>query len=207
MKVRNIMIPPETLTVIDAHGTIGDALKTIESKNLLSLPVADGQKLVGMLSKRFIYERFFKDFSDQREEFLAKPVMEYGTLDIPTVTPEDSIDVATAHFIGSNVPFLPVVDEHGHLCSLVTYQSIFKEYQKIYGLGHHSLLIHCVDYRGSLAHILDIIAKAGGSIKNIVLRDPEVIGVNQVYLKLECDDLDKIVAKLEKAGINVRSAV
>ena len=169
MKVRNIMIPPETLTVIDAHGTIGDALKTIESKNLLSLPV-DGQKLVGMLSKRFIYERFFKDFSDQREEFLAKPVMEYGTLDIPTVTPEDSIDVATAHFIGSNVPFLPVVDEHGHLCSLVTYQSIFKEYQKIYGLGHHSLLIHCVDYRGSLAHILDIIAKAGGSIKNIVLR-------------------------------------
>ena len=64
-----------------------------------------------------------------------------------------------------------------------------------------------MDYRGSLAHILDIIAKAGGSIKNIVLRDPEVIGVNQVYLKLECDDLDKIVAKLEKAGINVRSAV
>lgn len=207
MRVQAIMLPREIIKAIPVGSTMGEALKAIEDSRLLSLPVIDGNKLVGMLSKRSIYELFFKGSCCDKEEFLAKPIRDYAFQEFQSsVTEQDSIDTATNIFTGSNIPFIPVVDNRNDLCGLVTYQAIFKEYQKIYGIGHHhTLLIHCLDYKGVLAQILDVIAKAGGSIKNIVLRDPEVIGVQQLYLKIEADDLDRVVKALENRSIDVRS--
>ena len=52
MKVKVIMIPRNKTKCIQADDTIAQALNLIDANGLLSLPVVEGNKVFGILSKR-----------------------------------------------------------------------------------------------------------------------------------------------------------
>lgn len=49
MRVKAIMIPFHNLTCIKLTDTLERAMEVIDANNLLSLPVVDGKKFIGVL--------------------------------------------------------------------------------------------------------------------------------------------------------------
>ena len=77
MRVKAIMMPFSKLACISVENTVEEAMKIIDEQGLLSLPVVDGQQFVGVLSKQFLFEEFFRNYTGTREEFAQRTVMEF----------------------------------------------------------------------------------------------------------------------------------
>lgn len=204
MRVKVIMMPFKDLQCVSITNTLGEAMALLDEHRLLSMPVVEGQRFIGVLSKQHTYESFFKDYNCSREEFLSIPVKELMKSKVETVDKDVRIEEAAALFIASKVRFIPVTDDKGNLEGIITQQAVFKYYQKLFGKDYNSLTILCHDYKGVFARICEVIAKAGGSIKNIVGVDTEVMGIQEFFLRIEAEDFDKVVRELEKNKYDVR---
>lgn len=204
MRVKVIMMPLSEVKCISIDDTIGSAMKMIDEYHLLSMPVVEGKKFIGVLSKQHTYECFFKEYDCSKEAYFDLKVKELMKSKVETVDKEMRIDEAAAKFIASKVRFIPVTDKKGNLEGIITQQAIFKYYQKLFGSNYNTLTILCHDYKGVFAKICEIIAKAGGSIKNIVNVDTEVMGIQEFFLRIDTDDFGKVVKELEKNKYDVR---
>ncbi|MFA9466094.1 MAG: CBS domain-containing protein [Velocimicrobium sp.] len=204
MRVKVIMMPLKEVKCIAINDTIGNAMKIIDEYRLLSMPVVEGKKFIGVLSKQHTYECYFKEYTCSREEYVNLEVKELMKSKIDTVSKEMRIEEAAALFVSSKVRFIPVTDDKGNLEGIITQQAVFKYYQKLFGSNYNTLTILCHDYKGVFAKICELIAKAGGSIKNIVNVDTEVMGIQEFFLRVETDDFDKVIKELQKNKYDVR---
>ncbi len=204
MKVKTIMIPFPELKSVSVDNTLREALQIIEDNQLFSMPVVDGKKFIGVLSKRYVYETYFKEFEGTKEEFLDKKVIELMKTRLETISVEKPIEEAALMFINSKVRFIPVTNEKEELVGIVTQQAIFKQYQKIFGSKKDTFVVVTYDFKGVLARISEIIARHGGNIKNIVQIDTETIGLQEIFITVEGKNFDKVVKALIKNGFDVR---
>lgn len=204
MRVKAIMMPFRQLACISVDDTVEEALKIIEEQGLLSLPVVDGQKFVGVLSKQYLFEQYFREFTGAKEEFCNKKVLEFMKTKIDTIGENTRIEEAAAMFITSKTRFIPITNEKNVLLGIVTQQAVFKEYQKIFGNKHNSMAIYTYDIRGVLGKICEVIAKEGGDICNMMVIPTDVMDLAEIFLRVEAPDFDKVVRALEKRGYDVR---
>lgn len=205
MKVKAVMIPYHELKCISVDDTLGEAMKMIDEHKLLSMPVVQGKKFIGVLSKQYVCESYFREYAGTREEFLAQKVQTMMKTKLEPIGENTPIEEAAAMFIASKFRFIPVMDENEDLVGIVTQQAIFKEYQKIYGSGYDSFTIYSYDYKGTLAKISELISKAGGDIKNIVIINTETMGLQEFFIRVESEDFDAVVTALRKKGFDVRN--
>lgn len=206
MKIRAIMTPVKKLTILKPTDTAKVAMDLIENNGFLSLPVADGDTFVGFLSKQFIYDTYFAEKANDMEEFLNRPVSKFIHNQVEPVSTELLIEEAADIFFKNKVRFLPVV-ENGVFSGIVTQNALFGILTKVYGLEHSKISIITDDFKGILTRIADIIAKNGGNIRNVALLDTEVMGIQEISIRLEGDDIDKIVEKLTEKGFKVRDYI
>lgn len=204
MKVSTVMIPIKKLTCINVDNTLREALSLIEDKILLSLPVVDGSKYIGVLSKQHMFETFFKQEQESKEVFLDRKVKELMFAKVQSIAGSIRIEEAAVLFIDSKVRFLAIVDDKGELEGIVTQQAIFKQYQLSFGQQHNSLVIYTNDYRGMIANITHIIAKNGGDIRNMIMFHTEVMNLMEIFMRIDAEDFDKVIEALEKNNIDVR---
>ncbi len=208
MLVKAIMIPFNQLQCLSVENTIEEALNITEENRLLSLPVVDGKKFIGILSKENIYEEYFKNYEAlSKVDFLNKKVKDLVKSKIMTINQDVPIEDAAAIFITSKYRFIPIVDDNDDMIGIITHQSIFKQYQKIFGERVNVLTVYTSNFKGVMAKMTDTIAKAGGNIKNIVQIDTNVMNLQEIYLSIECEDFEKVVMALKKNGFNVRTAI
>lgn len=205
MRVKVIMMPFKDLKCISLDNTLGEAMKILDETRLLSMPVVENQKFIGVLSKQHTYECFFKEYSCSREEFLNFKVEALMKSKVDTVNINLRIDEAASLFIASKVRFIPVTNEEGILEGIITQQAIFKYYQKMFGSNYNTLTVLCHDYKGLFANICETIAKAGGNIKNIVNVNTEVMGLQEFFLRIDSTDFDKVIKELQKNKFDVRN--
>ncbi|MBE5963217.1 MAG: CBS domain-containing protein [Lachnospiraceae bacterium] len=204
MKVKAIMIPFEELKCISVHQTIKEALDTIDQNSLLSMPVVDERKFIGVLSKQYVYETFFKEYAGTKEEFLSLKVQEMMKTRLEALSMDTCIEDAAALFIQSKYRFIPVINEREELAGIVTQRAIFKEYQQLFGEHYDTLTIYSYDYRGMLAKIAETIAKNNGNIKNIVIINTDTMCLQEIFIRVQSQNFDAIVKALEKKGFDVR---
>lgn len=204
MRVKAIMIPFKELTCIHLNDNLEKAMEVINTNNLLSLPVVDGKKFIGVLSKQYTYEYFFKEYSKSKEEFLQNPVSLLMKSKIETVTEDMRIEEVAALFITSKVRFIPITNGAGDLVGIVTQQAVFKQYQKMFGHKHNSLVIYTYDYRGVVAKIMETIAKSGGDIRNMMVFHTEVMDLVEIFMRIDSKDFHKVIKALEKQKFDVR---
>lgn len=203
MRVNTIMIPYGQLACIHVTDTVKSAIDIINEHGLLSLPVVDGQAFVGVLSKQFLFESYFEEGCG-KQEFLDKKVQEFMKTKIETIPSDLRIEEAAAMFITSKVRFIPITDEHNQLMGIVTQQAVFKQYQKMFGHKHNSMVIYSYDSRGALARVCETIAKAGGDIRNMLVMQTDVMHLVEIFLRVDADDFEKVVKALEKQKFDVR---
>lgn len=204
MRVKAIMMPFHKLTKISVDNTVSEAMQIIDEQGLLSLPVVDGQQFIGVLSKQYMFEEYFKNFTGTKEEFLAKKVQEFMKTKIETIDENTRIEEAAAKFITSKVRFIPITNDKNILLGIVTQQAVFKEYQKIFGNKHNSMAIYTYDIKGVLGKICELISKEGGDICNMMVIPTEVLDLAEIFLRVESADFERVVRALERKGYDVR---
>jgi acetoin utilization protein AcuB len=204
MRVKAIMIPFKNLTCIHVNDTLEKAMEVIDVNNLLSLPVVDGKKFIGVLSKQYTYEYYFKEWQLDKEEFLKNPVSMLMKDKIETVTENMRVEEVAALFIHTKVRFIPITDDLGNLLGIITQQAVFKQYQKMFGHKHNSFVIYTYDYRGVVAKIMETIAKAGGDVRNMLVFHTEIMDLVEIFLRIDCKDFDKVLRAMEKQKFDVR---
>jgi acetoin utilization protein AcuB len=200
------MIPFEELHILRTDQEVGTALQQIIDNGFLSLPVIDEQDhFVGVLSRRYIYEEFFNNLEYDKETFFKRKVSEFIKAKIPVTKDNIFIEEAALLLFEKKMTFLPIVDEHsGKLKGIITSGKLLEKYKDFFGLEHPKLVMYIYDFKGKLAQIMGIISKAGGSIKNIVQTDTEVMGYQEITLRVESNDIHKVVKQLRDHGIEIR---
>lgn len=206
MKIGTIIKKAEELNTISINDTLGKGLKIIEENDLLSLPVVEGKKFIGILSRQYVYETYFKEDGGDKKEFLERKVEEFMKTKVPSVDDLNMlIEEAAAMFFANNkLRFIPVVNENEELLGIITKKAILERFRFIYGMNEPRLVIYIYDFKGKLAKITDIIAKAGGNIRNIVQADTEVLGLQEISLRVKANDIRKVVKSLNSHGFEVR---
>jgi len=207
MRVRAIMTTANNLTVLNPSDTAKHAIQLIEDNGFLSLPVVENDTFVGFLSKQFIYDTFFKEEQTDIKSFLNRPVSHFIFDKIEAVTPDLFIEEAADIFFKNKMRFIPVVGNQNEFLGIVTQNTLFGILTKIYGLHDPKISILTDDFRGVLSKIADIISKNEGNITNIALLDTEVMGIQEISIRLEGNDIDKIVKKLEEKGFKIREFI
>ena len=99
MRVRAIMIPVNELTCIQIEDSLKKAIEIIDKNNLLSLPVVKEKQFIGVLSKQYTYEYFFKEYTESKEEFLKQPVSMLMKSKVDSISENTQIEEAAALFI------------------------------------------------------------------------------------------------------------
>lgn len=206
MHVKSIMIPFEELHILRTNQEVGTALQQIIENGFLSLPVIDEEdRFVGVLSRRYIYEEFFNNLEYDKDTFYKRKVIEFIKAKIPVTKDNIFIEEAALLLFEKKMTFLPIVDEHtGKLKGIITSGKLLEKYKDFFGFKHPKLVMYIYDFKGKLAQIIGIISKAGGNIKNIVQTDTEVMGYQEITLRVESNDIHKIVKHLTEHGIEIR---
>ena len=207
MRVNVFMIPRDGMTVIDVKDTVGSALKTINEKGLLSLPVVNGEEFVGVLSKGSLYEAFFNTKGLKDEEFEKQTIESYVKTDIESCGLSTRLEEAAESFLATEVRFIPVVDERNRLLGIITQQAVFKQYQSLFGSKYDSVTIVIDNYKGALGRIGEVISAAGGNITNFVQIDTDVMNLIELHISIDSPDFEKVLTALKKHKFDVREVI
>lgn len=206
MFVRNLMLPKEKLVTISPSETIKKALELIDENNFLSIPVAEGDKFYGSISKDRIYAFYFEKSIEKEyllSDFTVENVMR---ADVPTIHPLEQMEKA-AHFLEvKNVSFVAVVDEYNSFKGIITHHAIFHEFTELFGLNKgRRLAVIAYDIPGQVSKLSRIISENGGDIISFVVVDPKsVTDVKEIVIRVRTENFQEIIDKVKEAGFKIQ---
>lgn len=203
MLVKNIYTDKRFLTILSTDDTLEEAIKQIDEKRLLSLPVLEGSSFIGVLSKKYILEEFFV-YDMKKEDFLKLPVRLFMKTKLPSVQLQDIIEVPAKMMIDKDIQFIPVVDSYGKFEGIVTHKALFKSLNLVLGLSESRLTITTYNKKGALADLTRIVAKKGGNIINMTNIDINLMNLNEIVMRVKIDDLNDLIKAIENKGFKVR---
>jgi CBS domain-containing protein len=106
-------------TTIKATTAAQEAARTMKSEDVGSLPIVEGDKLVGVVTDRDLAIRIVAEGRG-----VDTTVGEIASKDVVTVDPEQSIDEAARLMAEHQVRRLPVVEEDGRLVGILAQADI-----------------------------------------------------------------------------------
>jgi len=95
--------------------TVVEAARLMKSEDVGSLPVVEGERLVGMVTDRDIVLRVVAEGKDAN----ASTVGEVASSDLVTIDPQQDLDEALRLMAQHQVRRLPVVEEDGRLVGIL----------------------------------------------------------------------------------------
>jgi len=120
-KVREVMTDRPRCVTLDTP--ISEAASLMESENVGSLPVLEGEELAGMITDRDIVVRAVAKGKDPR----GMPVREVVSRELVTVYAEDDLSNALTKMASEQVRRLPVVDEDNRLVGILAQADVALE--------------------------------------------------------------------------------
>jgi CBS domain-containing protein len=120
-KVREVMTDRPRCVTLDTP--ISEAASLMESENIGSLPVLEGEELAGMITDRDIVVRAVAKGKDPR----GMPVREVVSRELVTVYAEEDLSTALTKMASEQVRRLPVVDEDNRLVGILAQADVALE--------------------------------------------------------------------------------
>lgn len=204
--VKALMLQKEELITATPEDSLKTALDKINERNFLSIPVIDGKKFAGVISREKIFEEYFEIGGD-REDYLANTrIRKIIRTDIPSVAPYDEIEKAAQALINYGVPFVAVKNEMDEFEGIITHFTIFKEFVSILGMDRGKrLAVIAYDIPGQVAKLSEIIARNGGDIISFVVLDPKIkTEVKEIVVRIKANNFAEIVEAVSRAGFRVQ---
>jgi acetoin utilization protein AcuB len=207
MHLNNIMLERGSLVIVSPKSTVKEALEKIEQHNFLSIPVVDGDKFCGAISKDDIYEYFFKKGGDNKKEFIEDfTVDNVMRTDIPVITPDAEIEDAVHILEVRNIAFVAVADEDNIFKGILTHHAVFEQFTQLFGFNKGvRLAVIANDVPGQISKLSRIITQSHGDIVSFVVVDPKsVIDVREIVMRIKTDDIETITRKVKEAGFKIQ---
>jgi CBS domain-containing protein len=108
---------------VETSTPVVEAAGLMKSEDVGSLPVLDGERLVGMVTDRDIVLRVVAQGKDAQ----STTVGEIASTDLVTVDPQQELDEALRLMAQHQVRRLPVVEEDGRLVGILAQADVAKE--------------------------------------------------------------------------------
>ena len=114
-------------TTVEPTTTVQEAARTMKAEDVGSLPIVEGDKLVGVITDRDLTIRIIAEGKG-----LDTPVADVASKDVATIDPQQSLEEAARLMASNQVRRLPVVEEDGKLVGILAQADIAQA-------GHDSL--------------------------------------------------------------------
>jgi acetoin utilization protein AcuB len=181
------------------------AATLMKENRIRLLPVIDKGKLCGILSDRDLKRASASDATslDVHEllYLISKiKVADIMTRNVVTVHQDWTVEEAANLMLERKISGVPVVDDNGRLCGVITQTDLFKATLYITGLSKRGFHLAFVleDTPGSIMEIVNVIREFGGRMASILStyeRAPK--GYRNVYLRFYDVSRDRIDDMLE----------
>lgn len=207
MKIHSIMVMKEDLFILKEEDSIGFAIEKMKELKRLSLPVSDEEdEITHIISIADINEKYFslcEVENMKKEDFLNEAVLSVSKRLSSFVSVATYVEDAANLFLKNDLNFIPVIGLDGKTKGIVTQKSLFSVITKILGTKDPKIVIYSSDFPGTLGKICNIIAKEGGNITSVSKYNTDVLGVQEISIRVKGDVL-KIAERLKKEKIQVR---
>lgn len=110
------------VVTIDDTATVGAAARMLAEHRIGALVIADDLQVRGILSERDIV----RGLADRGLDVLDAPVESHMTKVVTTCSPDDSLETLMATMTERRVRHLPVTEEDGRLCGIVSIGDVVK---------------------------------------------------------------------------------
>lgn len=122
-KISSILARKGTSAVsVSPDTTVIEALRIMADRNIGSVMVLDNGRYVGIMSERD-YSRKVALFEKNSAQTKVSEIM---SVDLPSVTPEDTIDTCMQIMSAQNVRYMPVFDK-GVLSGIISMSDVVRE--------------------------------------------------------------------------------
>jgi acetoin utilization protein AcuB len=197
---------------VERYTSIFDAQEIMRENNIKHLPVLEGRRIVGIVSRSDLLEASPSDATTLSVHELHYLLSQMKVGEIMTehpfnVTPDTPIEIAAMNMRNYKVASLPVVDpETGGLVGIITESDIFGALIEIMGVGEGGtrLSLDLEHKPGMLAGAIESIKEHGVNMLSIVSGPSETIGNRRtIVIRLEMKDATALVRELEEKGYKV----
>ena len=106
-------------TTVEPTATAQQAARTMKSEDVGSLPIVEGDKLVGVITDRDLAIRIIAEGKG-----IDTPVADVASKDVVTIDPQQSLEEAARLMATNQVRRLPVVEEDGRLVGILAQADI-----------------------------------------------------------------------------------
>ncbi len=122
----------QSVSSLRLSDTFGDAVSLMASQNVRhSIVVDDQERIKGVISDRDVLRALART-----HDWKTKPVSEIMTHEPFVVTPNSSVAHALAQLLEKRINCLPVVEEDGKVCGILTSTDLLKSYHKVLEAWH-----------------------------------------------------------------------
>lgn len=208
MYIKNYMTTD--VVTIDPESTMIDASDLMKEHHINRLPVVEGGRLVGLVTKAIISENSpsgATSLSKYELNYLldktkVRDIMEKKVI---TISPNQLLEQAAVLMRNENIGVL-VVTENDVIKGIITDKDIFKAFADISGYNRPgaSLVVEVVqDRRGVIEEIGDALLESDSNLTHMVVHHT-VDGI-RVVIHIDSGDASNLVNKLEKRHFIVQS--
>ncbi|MFD0827746.1 CBS domain-containing protein [Neobacillus sp. M.A.Huq-85] len=204
MFVKNMMIPKHECFTVQHNQTLKQALTQLEEQQIDGLPVLNGAKYAGVVTRYGIYENFFKS-NQQRDDYLSTTtVNEVATHQDDFLEGGEVFEKTLLEL--KDFPLLAVVDSSGNFLGVVTRSDVLSAFESAFGVQRPGVRIAftSVETEGRIARLSEIAHHFHEHIISLVTFDETDKLVRRIVMKVEKkDNIDKFTKKLEEHGFRI----
>lgn len=206
MLVKTVMMKSKVLNTVTTDVKIGEALRIMNEKKMLSMPVVDDGIFKGSIEKATIYENFFKTDLDKEKFLNDYKVSDFLKEDMPVIGPDEEIENAVALLEKMNVSFVAVINkENNKLLGILTHKIVFKQFTELFGINKgYRISVIAFDVPGQLSKLSHIVTENGGNIISLVVLDPEsYLDNKEILIRISTDNIQDTVEAIKDAGFKI----
>jgi CBS domain-containing protein len=204
--VKNMMIPNHACVTVQEGTTLGAALEQLETNQIDGVPVLQGEKYLGVVTRYNIYESYFLS-GKQKDEYLSSvTVNEIATHQEKFLLGEEVFEKTLLDL--KDFPLLAVVDINRKFLGVVTRSDVLSTFQSAFGVNRPGVRIAftSVETEGRIARLSEIAHHFHEHIISLVTFDETDKLVRRIVMKVEKkDNIDRFTKKLEEQGFRILS--
>lgn len=201
------------LITVNPTTSISKANELLNAHDINRLPVVDGDRLVGLVTRNLIIKNSPSDATSLDRHEVAYILDKATVADIMhkhliVKEPETLLDEAAATMMHENIGELIVEDANGHLAGIITDKDIFKAFIDISGY-----------YTAGTSLVIDLASDRAGVVKDIgealVETDHNLThmmvyhlgGAIRIVLHVEAELVDNLTVALTQRGFDVKTVI
>ncbi len=208
MIIQALMTPRSEVYWVSSTDTLAKALSDLETYGFTTLPVLDEGRFMGVITRRIIFETFFRGDEPDREQFLTENlVKDHIITDVQVAHGSDFLDEVLFQFLESRYDFLPVLSGD-RFTGIVTRNSVLNAFIKGAGLEtpSHRIAVPVSDFSGELAKLTTLISDHDADILGIVSFDSKATNLKFVEITVSTECFGPLVDALSSNGFGVRES-